>query len=430
MCDSPLETISDDDLHVAVRRLTARSNVALADLLAHLGEVEARGIHRERACASLYTYCMYELRMSEDAAYRRSKAARIIHRHPDLRDALARGEIHLTGLLMIAPLLGGEQRAEVLERARFRSKREIARLIAELDPKPAVPPLIEPIGPTLAGRPIAGVFAAALAGPVRCLAVGDRPADWTEPDDGRCREADAEGERASNELRRVVEAERSLESARNVADDVPRRERALQYRVQFTATQEYVDLLEEAFDLLGQGKRATGVPEVQLRALRELVERLRKQKRGAPRRQAAADRDDAPSAAPERELETDDARGAAPEPGADTDHAQGAAPERGSHPSHGRHIPAAVRGAVWARDVSRCAFVDARGVRCSEARGLEIHHREAHAFGGPATEQNLELRCRAHNLLAAERDFGREHMDWMRGCEVGDEASLMRCSEG
>jgi hypothetical protein len=51
-----------------VRRLTARSNVALADLLAHLGEVELRGIHQTRACASLYTYCMYELRMSEETA--------------------------------------------------------------------------------------------------------------------------------------------------------------------------------------------------------------------------------------------------------------------------------------------------------------------------------------------------------------------------
>jgi hypothetical protein len=51
-----LASISDDDLFITVQRLTARSNVALADLLAHLGEVERRGIHRLRACASLYTY--------------------------------------------------------------------------------------------------------------------------------------------------------------------------------------------------------------------------------------------------------------------------------------------------------------------------------------------------------------------------------------
>ena len=40
--ESSLRSLSDDDLHAAVRRLTARSNVTLADLLAHLGEVEER----------------------------------------------------------------------------------------------------------------------------------------------------------------------------------------------------------------------------------------------------------------------------------------------------------------------------------------------------------------------------------------------------
>ena len=141
------ETLSDAELHVTVRRLTARSNIALADLLLHLGEVEARGVHRSRACASLYTYCIYELRMSEDVAFRRAKAARIVREHPDLRDVLARGELHLTGLLAIAPYLGGERHAEIVERARFRSKREIARLVAELDPKPPVAPQIVPLGP-------------------------------------------------------------------------------------------------------------------------------------------------------------------------------------------------------------------------------------------------------------------------------------------
>src|SRR5512140_1064526 len=101
MHDDTLGQIPDADLLATVRRLTARSNVALADLLAHLGEVERRGIHRERACASLYTYCIYELRMSEDAAFRRAKAARVVRRYPEVRDAVAKGELHLTGVLMI-----------------------------------------------------------------------------------------------------------------------------------------------------------------------------------------------------------------------------------------------------------------------------------------------------------------------------------------
>src|SRR5262245_29682354 len=91
--------LSDQDLLTNTRRLVGQSNQVLAALLAHLGEVEARGIHRARACASLYTYCVYELRMSEDAAFRRAKAARLVKHFPILLDRIAAGEIHLTGLL-------------------------------------------------------------------------------------------------------------------------------------------------------------------------------------------------------------------------------------------------------------------------------------------------------------------------------------------
>src|SRR6186997_113581 len=100
-----------------------------------------------------------------------------------------------------------------------------------------------------------------------------------------------------------------------------------------------------------------------------------------------------------------------------------------------RHIPASVVRVVWARDGGRCAYCDDRGERCRETAGLEIHHRKAFALGGTRTVddpgkspegENLELRCRAHNTLAAEEDFGRRHMDWMRG--VTDEAAPERAS--
>ncbi|HVJ21029.1 MAG TPA: hypothetical protein VM686_36715, partial [Polyangiaceae bacterium] len=60
--------LSDADLLTATRGLVGRSNQLLAALLVHLGEIEARGLHRSRACSSLYTYCIYVLRLSEDEA--------------------------------------------------------------------------------------------------------------------------------------------------------------------------------------------------------------------------------------------------------------------------------------------------------------------------------------------------------------------------
>jgi hypothetical protein len=286
MDDGSLEHVPDEELLATVRRLTSRSNVALADLLAHLGEVELRGIHRTRACASLYTYCIYELRMSEDAAFRRAKAARLVRRYPELREAIAKGEIHLTGVLMIGPHLGGDRHAEVLERARFRSKHELLRLIAEIDPKPAVPARVEPLGPA-ASRATYSVHVESLMGPVRDLPEGARPADWMAWKEQETSTAEVQSdELSSDELSSDELSSDELSSDEVPAADVPpvrdASTRPLQYKVQFTASQRYVDLLEEAIALLGHERPRPGLPDVQLRALELLVVKLRKERRGGP----------------------------------------------------------------------------------------------------------------------------------------------------
>ena len=417
-CDA-LASISNDDLFTTAQRLTAQANIALADLLGHLGEIERRGIHRLRACASLYTYCIYELRMSEDAAYRRSKAARLVREYPELYDAIAKGELHLTGVLMIGPHLGGERHAEILRRARFRSKRELLRLIAELDPKPEVPALVEPIGPAPPGRATHAAFVEALSGPIRQFPPGKRPEDWLcatadseedwiaedSEDAARCDDpnAGAPGTPGAEQVGETAEPDEPV--------DAGELQRALRYRVQFTASQEFVDLLEEASDLIGHEVEQVTLPEIQTRALRALVQQLRARKRAATKGSspppsqssspAPARAADVPDAAPVRATKLPDAAPARAAKVPD------AAPAR----SGARRIPASVRRAVFERDCGRCAYQDDRGERCRETFGLEVHHRHAYALGGSATFDNLELRCRPHNALAAEEDFGKPYME-------------------
>jgi 5-methylcytosine-specific restriction endonuclease McrA len=70
-----------------------------------------------------------------------------------------------------------------------------------------------------------------------------------------------------------------------------------------------------------------------------------------------------------------------------------------------RHVPAAVRRAVWARDGGQCAFLGSHG-RCAERGFLELHHLDPFAAGGPATVDNIQLRCAAHNRYEAFLFFG------------------------
>jgi hypothetical protein len=72
---------------------------------------------------------------------------------------------------------------------------------------------------------------------------------------------------------------------------------------------------------------------------------------------------------------------------------------------HSRHIPAAVRRAVWKRDAGQCAFIGSEG-RCAEMHFLELHHVEPYAIGGPPSVDNVQLRCRSHNAYEARLFFG------------------------
>jgi hypothetical protein len=81
-------------------------------------------------------------------------------------------------------------------------------------------------------------------------------------------------------------------------------------------------------------------------------------------------------------------------------------PSRGqADDSH--NIPAAVQRTVWRRDGGRCAFVADTGRRCEERRHLECHQaKQPYATGGKPTAENIQLRCRAHNIYEADLYFG------------------------
>jgi hypothetical protein len=71
-----------------------------------------------------------------------------------------------------------------------------------------------------------------------------------------------------------------------------------------------------------------------------------------------------------------------------------------------RDIPNGVKRAASHRDGGQCAFVAPDGRRCTERAFVEYHHVRTHAQGGPATVQNISLRCRRHNQYEAQLVFG------------------------
>jgi hypothetical protein len=123
------------------------------------------------------------------------------------------------------------------------------------------------------------------------------------------------------------------------------------YLLRLTIGQDMHDRLRHAQDLLGHRLPAADVAQVLDRGLRLLVAALEKTK------YAATDR---PTTKPR--------------------------PTRSR-----RHVPAAVKRAVWERDGGRCTFTSATGQRCPACSRLELDHVEPVARGGRATEENLRL---------------------------------------
>jgi len=76
-----------------------------------------------------------------------------------------------------------------------------------------------------------------------------------------------------------------------------------------------------------------------------------------------------------------------------------------------RDASAAVKRAVWVRDLGRCAFVGTSGHRCNERRFVEFHHVDPYALGGEATVEKIELRCRRHNDYEGRLYFGKRRRD-------------------
>jgi hypothetical protein len=319
--------LSDRELLAEVRVAADREREATARLIVLLAEIDERRLYLGEGCSSLFTYCAQVLHLSEHAAYGRIEAARAARRFPVVLELLSEGSLTLTTVTLLAPHLTPANHCDVLDQARYRSKRDVEHIVARLRPRPPVRAIVRKV-PALKMSP--GLLNPAAAEPLpsvdEALILAPPPAPRPAA----------------------------------VTPLAPER-----YKVQFTVSSETLDKLRRAQDLLRHSIPNGDVTAILDRALTLLLTDLERSKWAATVRPRAA----RPVAA-------------------------------GS-----RHIPASVRREVWKRDGGQCAFVGTQG-RCSERGFLEFHHVEPHAVGGQAVVQNLELRCRAHNVHEAELYFG------------------------
>ena len=370
----PPRSLSDDELLQRVSDLLRESRHSEAELVAHLAEVDERRLFAREACPSMFSYCTQVLHLSEAEAYLRITAARAAREHPVILAMLADGRLHMSSVARLAPHLTATNRDYVLARATHRSKREILELVAELSPRPDAPTLIRKLPGTRDAAAADGASGSIVA-----------PGGAPEPTSGRTAPAPL-APRRTDQLCPDGVAVRDVDAARRqdaIAAEAAGRPRAAthspgslepiapgRYKVQFTASATLREKLERL-----QALMHSSVPDGDLAALIEAAvdEKLA---RLEAKRFARTEK-------PRKTVATSDTR------------------------PRSRHVPAAVRRAVWMRDGGRCRFADDQGRRCTARRGLEFHHRHPFGMGGDHDVQQIRLFCRTHNRYAAEVDYGR-----------------------
>jgi hypothetical protein len=138
-----LSHLSDPVLLRDLVALVTQDRATTAALLAHLAEVDARRLYLPAAYPSMFAYCVGELGLSEEAAFKRIRAARTARQFPALFPALADGRLHLSAVVLLTPYLTPANADELLAAAAHRSKSEIEAWLAQRFPRSELLPLVQ-----------------------------------------------------------------------------------------------------------------------------------------------------------------------------------------------------------------------------------------------------------------------------------------------
>jgi len=331
--------LSDTQLLSSLKDLVTRERKAVAAIVAHLAEVDARGLHLKFPAPSLTAYCIEALGYSEYSAAHRVTAARLARRFPLILALLEDGQLNLSAIRTLGPVLDDANHAARLRAAGGKTRLQVEELVAAWAPKPDVP--------------------------TRIVAVTQK----AEPE----------------LLMRMQDTPRGV----SVAEPPPQKPAPLptpiapdRYTITVTVDRETRDALMKARDHLRHVIPDGDLAKVITRAVNELVERVEARKFGKRKQPAKP----AKKTEPKLPL-TDTPRGVSHEPDViiEEDIVMNRSPDR------------ATRRAVAERDGYQCCYVSDDGRRCSATAWLEYDHKLAWCLNGPTFVDNLQLLCRAHN---------------------------------
>jgi len=331
-------------------------------VLLHLNEIERRKLHLKLGYASMFDYCTSGLGYSSSAAARRIRTARCMARYPEVLALLKANEVNLSTVSQVSRLLTAENKDALLQRMRGKSQREVDLIVAEYEPR-SMPrervtqivvqvPLNAVLPRGAASAPKSG---GELLSPVDSSVLCNRKCD--SPND-----LESDHCRSGSELLQPATEKRM--------------------HLSFSVSEGFMAKLEKIRSLAWHQLPANAsLEQVFELAMDYFIEKRDPIARTRVRRKDSKENE---AATVIRAL------------------------------TRSRHVPAAVREAVFTRDDGRCTYVGFSGKRCNSTDALQIDHVEPFSRGGLSALSNLRLLCAHHNRLEAERLLGASPTAWRK----------------
>src|SRR5262249_21390518 len=137
--------LSNELLARDLKSFFTRDHETTAALLARIAEFDDRKLYLPAGYPSMAAYCVEVGHMCVQPALNRIRVARTARRFPAICNALAKGRLHLSAVLMLAPYLTEETAAGLLAAAAHKTKTQVEKLLADRFPKSDMLSWVEPV---------------------------------------------------------------------------------------------------------------------------------------------------------------------------------------------------------------------------------------------------------------------------------------------
>ena len=135
MFETLFEKLNDEELLVTCKSQVLIEKSATAKVLDVLIEIDHRRLWIKEGFSSMHDFCIRYLGYSESEANRRIQAARLTQKVEEVKPLLAQGELSLTNLSLLAPVLNEDNAKEILPKVTHKSSRDVEKIINEHFPE-------------------------------------------------------------------------------------------------------------------------------------------------------------------------------------------------------------------------------------------------------------------------------------------------------